>query len=65
MQWQMRYGVWTLMILLIGPRMLGTVLRRDVFDPIDFVLGNALTVAVRVLDAPMEVMEIYWRAHGL
>jgi len=64
MRWQMRYGIGILVALLVGPRILETILRRDVFDPVGFVIGNALGLAVRVLDVPWEVLEIYGRAHG-
>ena len=49
MAWQMRFGPLTLMALLIGPRLIGTVTRRNVFDPVGWLYRNAVDAALNLL----------------
>jgi len=53
MQWQMRFGAFILIVLLIGPRLIETVTRRQMpYDPLGLVLSHVITPVLNVI--------IYW-----
>jgi Zn-dependent protease len=61
MQWQLRYGRFLLLGLLVGPRLLSLAAGREVFDPIGYLYGRALVATIGVLELPQAVLVPLWR----
>lgn len=49
MHWQMKYGMWALVLLLAGPGLFGHILKRPIPDPLGWLIGTVMTTAEHML----------------